>query len=260
VKSYNDSRIRYFRGDKHVLLGEARNYAIEKAGGTYIAFLDVDDVWMPNKLSAQVKILDECSKTGLVYGRHIIFSKDAEVFSTNIVTDRILNAKNLIRDYNVGLSSAIVRIGIAKEKGIYFNQAFNLIEEFDYFIKIACYADVYYLGNTLMKCRKHDNNTTKSSDRWAEEYRIFIENVRADKNRYPGLEPYLCKVIIKHALSKVFYYIKKRKRLLAFREIIINMFLYPKLLVYVIPAFIGIEKYSAIRNTVYKAFGKKYPQ
>jgi glycosyltransferase involved in cell wall biosynthesis len=260
AQSYKDSRIRYFRGDKHVLLGEARNYAIEKARGDFIAFLDVDDLWMKTKLSEQIQVFSTHSEIGLAYSRHVKFSKNAEMFYPSIKSDRILNARNLIGEYDVGLSSVMVKVSIAKEKDIYFNPVFNLIEEFDYFLRIACHADVYYTGKVLMRCRLHDNNTTKLSDRWAEEYGIFIENVKMNKTMYPGLEPYLREVVIKYAVSKVFYYLKKNKRLLALKEIMANVFIYPKLLIYIIPALIGEKEYSAIRNIVYKTFGKEYPQ
>jgi glycosyltransferase involved in cell wall biosynthesis len=260
INSYDDNRIRYFKGDKHVLLGEARNYAIEKARGDFIAFLDVDDLWMKTKLSEQIQVFSTHSDIGLTYSRHVKFSKNAEMIYPGAKNDRILNARNLIGEYDVGLSSAMVNISIAKEKGVFFNPVFNLIEEFDYFIRIACHANVYYTANVLMRCRLHDNNTTKISDRWAEEYQIFIEDVKMNKNKYPGLESHLREVVIKYAVSKVFYYIKKGERMLAVKEIITKVFIYPKLLIYIIPAFIGEREYSVIRNVVYKAFGKKYPQ
>ena len=43
--SYDDPRIKYFYASKHTLLYEARNQAIEKSKGEFIAFLDVDDWW-----------------------------------------------------------------------------------------------------------------------------------------------------------------------------------------------------------------------
>ena len=50
VQSYNDPRINYFYAPNHTLLYEARNYAVEKSLGQFIAFLDVDDYWDENKL------------------------------------------------------------------------------------------------------------------------------------------------------------------------------------------------------------------
>src|SRR5262245_28935708 len=53
-------KIRYFTHEGRVNLGmsASRNLGIENARGTYIAFLDADDVWMPAKLEEQVAILE----------------------------------------------------------------------------------------------------------------------------------------------------------------------------------------------------------
>jgi glycosyltransferase involved in cell wall biosynthesis len=48
-------------------VGAARNTAIEKSRGEYIAPLDADDFWFPQKLEKQVACMDRCGETGLVY-------------------------------------------------------------------------------------------------------------------------------------------------------------------------------------------------
>jgi glycosyltransferase involved in cell wall biosynthesis len=48
-------------------VGAARNTAIEKSRGEYIAPLDADDFWFPQKLEKQVACMERCSETGLVY-------------------------------------------------------------------------------------------------------------------------------------------------------------------------------------------------
>ena len=67
IKSYNDPRIKYFYAEKNIPLGGARNKAIEKSNGKYLAFLDVDDLWFPEKLSLQIPLFEKNSKVGLVY-------------------------------------------------------------------------------------------------------------------------------------------------------------------------------------------------
>ena len=67
-KSYKDSRLKYYCASSHTaILYEARNYALKKTNGDFIAFLDVDDWWLPNKLEKQIPLFDD-PNVGLVYG------------------------------------------------------------------------------------------------------------------------------------------------------------------------------------------------
>ena len=44
-KLYKDKRLKYFLSKEHTTLYKARNLAIEKSSGDFIAFLDTDDLW-----------------------------------------------------------------------------------------------------------------------------------------------------------------------------------------------------------------------
>lgn len=63
-------KVYYFEHDRHENRGTSatRNLGIKNATGKYIALLDSDDIWVPNKLQEQVNILDRNSEIGMVYG------------------------------------------------------------------------------------------------------------------------------------------------------------------------------------------------
>ena len=57
IDRFKDKRIKKFKSKKFVKLYNARNLAIKKSKGKYIAFLDTDDTWKNNKLFEQIKVL-----------------------------------------------------------------------------------------------------------------------------------------------------------------------------------------------------------
>ena len=64
---YRDPRFRYFRAAERTGLGEARNQAVRHATGEWLAFLDQDDLWLPEKLAKQVLIMSRQPEVALVY-------------------------------------------------------------------------------------------------------------------------------------------------------------------------------------------------
>lgn len=57
VAGFADSRIRYLRNEKNSGAAVSRNYALREAKGRWIAFLDSDDLWAPEKLEKQVAFM-----------------------------------------------------------------------------------------------------------------------------------------------------------------------------------------------------------
>ena len=53
-----DSRIRYFKNDKNLGAAVSRNKALREARGQWIAYLDSDDLWMPEKLEKQIRFME----------------------------------------------------------------------------------------------------------------------------------------------------------------------------------------------------------
>lgn len=59
VSLYNDERIRLFRNEENMGAAHSRNVALKNATGDYVAFLDADDWWAPNKLERQIKFMQD---------------------------------------------------------------------------------------------------------------------------------------------------------------------------------------------------------
>ena len=75
--SRRDQRVRYIY-QQNARQGRARNNGLAQAAGAYIAFLDADDLWLPNKLQVQVDFLTE-NKADLVFSDTYLFEHTAEL-------------------------------------------------------------------------------------------------------------------------------------------------------------------------------------
>lgn len=76
LRSYPaDPRVRYFYAPEQTPLGQAREQAIEQARGEWLAFLDQDDIWTPDKLQQQARVIDawQGAPLAVVYGRAMKF-------------------------------------------------------------------------------------------------------------------------------------------------------------------------------------------
>ena len=92
-KSFDDTRFRYFLAPEHTFLGPAKNLAVENARGDWLAFIDCDDLWLPDKLERQIAIIcAENNKLGLVYGRVEAFFENEILLKT--VRHRTINGSS----------------------------------------------------------------------------------------------------------------------------------------------------------------------
>ena len=59
VHSYHDPRIKYLKFDNKGVIAAARNHGVKHANGSILAFLDSDDIWLPELLNMQTKLLSD---------------------------------------------------------------------------------------------------------------------------------------------------------------------------------------------------------
>ena len=69
---FNDKRFKYYLSTEHTFLYKARDLAIGKAVGDFIAFCDVDDFWSNKKLECLVPLFKD-EKVGVVYSNQWMF-------------------------------------------------------------------------------------------------------------------------------------------------------------------------------------------
>lgn len=176
-----DERLRYFRGEKVIPLGAARNKAIAQAKGEYISFLDCDDLWEPSKLERQVYELNIDSSVGMVFSnfkRLNMLSGETDVFDKKARYSKI-EFEDLVGNYSFCLSSFMIRRKALEGLDHIFSNEFKYAEEFELFSRIAYKWKTLYLPEPLVIYRIHKNmNTLKLQDRIGTEFQMALDNLR----------------------------------------------------------------------------------
>jgi len=161
--SYGEA-IRYFRGEEFLPLGAARNAAIEKAKGKYIAFLDCDDIWLSEKLEKQVELLDSNQKLGLVYSDNYMIDGNGNKLKNTCfhgVKPFRGNAFNELLVTNfIPMLTVMVR-NKALGKGSVFNLKYEIAEEYDLWLRIAKDYAIDFIEQPLAKYRVHSESASQ---------------------------------------------------------------------------------------------------
>jgi glycosyltransferase involved in cell wall biosynthesis len=153
-----DGRLRYFRGEKHVSLGQARNFAFSKALGTYLAFLDCDDIWLPSKLEKQVAVMRQQPDIDFLYGnffRVIMSDPEKRVLGLKGGQPEGMVFERFLFGYPVNLQTVMLRKSAIDAQEFRFDNALNLSEEFDFFMRILTASRAKYIPEPLALYRVH---------------------------------------------------------------------------------------------------------
>lgn len=180
IKSFKDKRIKYFLAEKFTSLGEARNQAIKVSKGDFIAFLDCDDLWLPKKLERQLPLFKDID-VGIVISNSIFFNnKNIEkvLYKKNNKPNNGYVFKELIESYFISLETAIIRKSCLDEMDEWFDKRFEVIEEFDLFVRLSKNKKLAYKDEILAKWRVHNESLTwQRKDLFPKETRLFIKKI-----------------------------------------------------------------------------------
>jgi len=160
--SYGD-KVRYYRLDQTVSLGEARGLGVVKSTGDVVAFLDSDDEWHNEKLDLQLKMM---------YKDEVDF-----VFTNTLITEGGVRSYNLL-DYGGVKNSDVFNSllendfistsSVLFKKSVYcvledgYDSALTIECDRDLFLRMSYASSVGYIEEPLTVRYLHDASTTRS--------------------------------------------------------------------------------------------------
>ncbi|MEK7355545.1 MAG: glycosyltransferase, partial [Bdellovibrionota bacterium] len=160
-RSYSDPRLKYHYAPTHCLLYDSRNQALAHANGDLLAFLDVDDWWLPEKLVRQVALFDD-PEVGLASTNYLVRNeikgREWVAFKQPMPSGYVLN--DLLRSYSVALLTLMIRRSALPIGETPFDPRYHIIGDFDRVLRQAAHWKLARLHDVLAVYRIHGNNET----------------------------------------------------------------------------------------------------
>ena len=157
---------------------------MEKINGEFIAFLDTDDWWLPNKLEKQIPLFDDLA-VGMVYGNYYYFyekKNKTEIFrKKKLPTGNII--KKILSDYIVGSATYVIRNKCIKSLDYQFDDKLHIIGDFDINVRIAENWKIDCVQDPVAFMRIHgQNESILNKNLEVEETKAWYEKIKKNKN------------------------------------------------------------------------------
>lgn len=145
----------------------ARNTAIKNSSGEFIAFLDQDDLWLPEKLELQVDYLLGNPDVGLVHSNMSYINEEGKPIEPHFGRWQTDVSgwcfKDLFIDNRIAILTALLRRECLDQLGL-FNEKYASVDDYDLMLRISRKYPIGHIDRELALYRIHGKNTSRN---WA---------------------------------------------------------------------------------------------
>lgn len=164
----------------------ALNHCIRRARGRFIAVLNSDDLWAPEKLAKQVAVMAEQPGTAAVFSRAAMIDERGQPLPAEHPIQELFNQPN--RDRHAWLRqllfvgnrlchpSVLVRAHVYRELGLY-DERLAQLPDLDMWIRICFHHEIWVLQEQLVYFRLLDQQRNASGNRQEVRIRTLTEQL-----------------------------------------------------------------------------------
>ena len=113
-----DKRIKIINNNKRLGAGLSRNKGIEQSNGKYIAFIDADDTWVPDKLKDQISFMKK-NNYQISHTSYFIINEKKKIIGQRKARD-LLSINEILKSCDIGLSTVIIEKKVIIKTNIKF--------------------------------------------------------------------------------------------------------------------------------------------
>ena len=156
VAGFSDGRVRYLRQDPRQGGAAARNAGVRASRGDFIAFLDDDDEWLPEKLEQQMALFEADPELGVVYSGYLVVERESgRVLARKVAECRGDLSRNLrVRNVLGNTSSVVLRRSCFDTAGL-FDEQLPSFEDYDFWLRLSAHFRFDFVERALMKYYVH---------------------------------------------------------------------------------------------------------
>jgi len=207
-------RTRILRNACNIGHAESRNAGVRAAEGELIAFLDHDDIWLPNKLERQLEVIGANEDAALVFC-------DMEMFGSH--ANRLRIDQGIIPErpsfywfvshgnFTISASAVMVKRQAMLDIGL-FDSRYSTCDDFDAWLKVLMNAPVVHIPEKLARYRLHEHNVNYTVDRLNDNRLLTSLIWRYWKKAGTGEQIRLLPRLARKLLGRIYFMVRRKRK------------------------------------------------
>lgn len=160
INQIDDKRIRYIY-QENARQAAARNRGIEAACGDYIAFLDSDDLFFPQKLEQQVEYLTQNPHIGLLYSGYVFSGRQENLRTEHYATLSGQPIAQIMTRMEIATSAVIMPRQVFDIVGN-FKTTLPGVEDMEFWVRVANHFPIASIPEPLVEIRVNSVNPNRN--------------------------------------------------------------------------------------------------